>query len=112
MSKQEGQRPPSTLNEKCPGPSPMDLAPFVAAISNAGALGILASAIFKETDRLRDEIKRLEAVDLAVADDPMARQYAVEKAVEKLGKDTEDPEIKTEADKLLSEIRKYKQDIS
>ncbi len=37
---------------------------------------------FEEAARLRDEIKRLEAVDLAIADDPMARQYAVEKAAE------------------------------
>ncbi|NRB35835.1 MAG: excinuclease ABC subunit UvrB [Rhodobacteraceae bacterium] len=37
---------------------------------------------FEEAARLRDEIKRLEAVDLAVADDPMARQWAVEKAAE------------------------------
>jgi nitronate monooxygenase len=36
----------------------LSLAPFVAAISNAGALGIIASAIFKETDKLRDEIKK------------------------------------------------------
>ncbi len=38
---------------------------------------------FEEAARLRDEVKRLEAVDLAVADDPMARQYAVEAAAEK-----------------------------
>ncbi|UWR22032.1 excinuclease ABC subunit UvrB [Sulfitobacter sp. S190] len=37
---------------------------------------------FEEAARLRDEVKRLEAVDLAVADDPMARQYAVDKAVD------------------------------
>jgi len=37
---------------------------------------------FEEAARLRDEIKRLEAVDLAVADDPMARQQAVERASE------------------------------
>jgi len=37
---------------------------------------------FEEAARLRDEVKRLEAVDLAIADDPMARQYAVEKAVD------------------------------
>ncbi len=37
---------------------------------------------FEEAARLRDEVKRLEAVDLAIADDPMARQYAVEKASE------------------------------
>lgn len=36
---------------------------------------------FEEAARLRDEVKRLEAVDLTIADDPMARQYAVEKAV-------------------------------
>ncbi len=32
---------------------------------------------FEEAARLRDEIKRLEAVELAVADDPLARQSAV-----------------------------------
>ena len=37
---------------------------------------------FEEAARLRDEVKRLEAVDLAVADDPLARQSAVEEAVE------------------------------
>jgi excinuclease ABC subunit B len=37
---------------------------------------------FEEAARLRDELKRLEAVDLAIADDPMARQQAVEKASE------------------------------
>ena len=37
---------------------------------------------FEEAARLRDEVKRLEAVDLAVADDPLARQYAVGKAVD------------------------------
>ncbi|RKF13440.1 excinuclease ABC subunit UvrB [Roseovarius spongiae] len=35
---------------------------------------------FEEAARLRDEVKRLEAVDLAIADDPLARQQAVEKA--------------------------------
>ncbi len=33
---------------------------------------------FEEAARIRDEIKRLEAVDLAVADDPLARQSAIE----------------------------------
>jgi excinuclease ABC subunit B len=37
---------------------------------------------FEEAARLRDEIKRLEAVDLAVADDPLARQSDVEAEVE------------------------------
>lgn len=35
---------------------------------------------FEEAARLRDEIKRLEAVDLAVHDDPLARQSAIEAA--------------------------------
>ena len=37
---------------------------------------------FEEAARLRDEIKRLEEVDLVVSDDPLARQSAVEQAVE------------------------------
>jgi len=37
---------------------------------------------FEEAARLRDEVKRLEEVDLAVHDDPLARQSAVEAAVE------------------------------
>ena len=37
---------------------------------------------FEEAARLRDEIKRLEAVDLAISDDPLARQSAVDDAVE------------------------------
>ncbi|MCF2870873.1 excinuclease ABC subunit UvrB [Octadecabacter sp. G9-8] len=36
---------------------------------------------FEEAARLRDEVKRLETVDLVVSDDPMARQYQVDKAV-------------------------------
>ena len=41
---------------------------------------------FEEAARLRDEVKRLETVELTVADDPLARQYAVEKAVEDVKK--------------------------
>jgi excinuclease ABC subunit B len=37
---------------------------------------------FEEAARLRDEVHRLEAVELAVADDPLARQSAVEAASE------------------------------
>ncbi|KIC32615.1 excinuclease ABC subunit UvrB [Leisingera sp. ANG-S5] len=37
---------------------------------------------FEEAARLRDEVKRLEAVDLAISDDPLARQSAVEAASE------------------------------
>ncbi|QDY69394.1 excinuclease ABC subunit UvrB [Qingshengfaniella alkalisoli] len=37
---------------------------------------------FEEAAQVRDEIKRLEAVDLAVSDDPLARQSAVEAATE------------------------------
>jgi excinuclease ABC subunit B len=37
---------------------------------------------FEEAARIRDEVKRLEAVELAVADDPFARQEVIEEAVE------------------------------
>ncbi|MEO8531786.1 MAG: helicase-related protein, partial [Deltaproteobacteria bacterium] len=37
---------------------------------------------FEEAARLRDEVKRLEAVELAIADDPLARQAAVDQAAE------------------------------
>ncbi|MDB2707936.1 excinuclease ABC subunit UvrB [Amylibacter sp.] len=38
---------------------------------------------FEDAARIRDEVKRLEAVELAIADDPLARQSAVEQVVEK-----------------------------
>ena len=41
---------------------------------------------FEEAARLRDEVKRLEAVELAVADDPLARQSVIEEAVEEATK--------------------------
>ncbi len=37
---------------------------------------------FEEAARIRDEVKRLEAVDLVLSDDPLARQSVVEEAVE------------------------------
>ncbi len=37
---------------------------------------------FEEAARLRDEVKRLEAVELTVASDPLARQGVIEEAVE------------------------------
>ncbi|MFV2034756.1 MAG: UvrB/UvrC motif-containing protein, partial [Halocynthiibacter sp.] len=37
---------------------------------------------FEEAARLRDEVRRLEAVDLVIADDPLARQSAVQAASE------------------------------
>ncbi|MEH6833725.1 MULTISPECIES: excinuclease ABC subunit UvrB [Falsihalocynthiibacter] len=37
---------------------------------------------FEEAARLRDEVRRLEAVELAVSNDPMARQSAIEAASE------------------------------
>ncbi|MDD7971562.1 excinuclease ABC subunit UvrB [Roseinatronobacter alkalisoli] len=37
---------------------------------------------FEEAARLRDEVRRLEAVELAIADDPLARQSEVQDAVE------------------------------
>jgi excinuclease ABC subunit B len=43
---------------------------------------------FEEAARLRDEVKRLEAVELAIADDPLARQSDVEAAVETAVKGT------------------------
>ncbi|WP_149587803.1 excinuclease ABC subunit UvrB [Tabrizicola flagellatus] len=43
---------------------------------------------FEEAARLRDEIKRLEAVELAVADDPFARQDVIEEAVSEAVKRT------------------------
>ena len=41
---------------------------------------------FEEAARLRDEVKRLETVDLMVSDDPLARQQAVEDAVDEAAK--------------------------
>ncbi len=41
---------------------------------------------FEEAARLRDEVHRLEAVELAIADDPMARQSAIEAASETKGR--------------------------
>ncbi len=41
---------------------------------------------FEEAARLRDEVHRLEAVELAIADDPMARQSAIEAAAEPKGR--------------------------
>ena len=35
---------------------------------------------FEEAARLRDEIKRLQTVEMAIGDDPLARQEAVEAA--------------------------------
>jgi excinuclease ABC subunit B len=40
---------------------------------------------FEEAARIRDEVKRLETVDLAVADDPMARQSTLEQRIAAAG---------------------------
>ena len=40
---------------------------------------------FEEAARLRDEVKRLREVELAVMDDPLARQSAIENAVARAG---------------------------
>jgi excinuclease ABC subunit B len=37
---------------------------------------------FEEAARIRDEVKRLETVELTIANDPLARQYIVDAAVE------------------------------
>ena len=39
-----------------------------------------ANLEFEEAARLRDEVKRLQAVELAVGDDPLARQQDVERS--------------------------------
>jgi excinuclease ABC subunit B len=44
---------------------------------------------FEEAARLRDEIKRLQATELAIADDPFARQTAVDNAVDAAFRDGE-----------------------
>jgi len=41
---------------------------------------------FEEAARIRDEVRRLETVELAIADDPLARQSVIEEAVEDAGK--------------------------
>ena len=43
---------------------------------------------FEEAARLRDEVKRLETVSLTIANDPLARQYAVGQAVENAQKES------------------------
>ena len=43
---------------------------------------------FEEAARLRDEVRRLEAVELTIADDPLARQSAVEAASSAGGRST------------------------
>ncbi len=43
---------------------------------------------FEEAARLRDEVRRLEAVELTIADDPLARQSAVEAASAARGRST------------------------
>ena len=42
---------------------------------------------FEEAARIRDEIKRLQVTELAIADDPYARQAAVDGAVDNAMKD-------------------------
>ena len=41
-----------------------------------------ANLEFEDAARIRDEIKRLQEVELAVSDDPLARQNAIEERVE------------------------------
>lgn len=55
-------------------------------------------------------VSNLDTTDAAAA--ALEEVERVEKAVESLAKDSDDPAVKAEADKLLKEIRKYKQDIS
>ncbi len=52
----------------------------------------------------------LDTTDAAAA--ALEEVESVEKAVESLAKNADDPEVKAEAEKLLKEVRKFKQDIS
>jgi excinuclease ABC subunit B len=45
---------------------------------------------FEEAARLRDEIRRLQATELAIADDPFARQSAVEESVDEFRRSGDD----------------------
>ena len=38
---------------------------------------------FEEAARLRDEVKRLRQMELAIADDPLARQSELERSAER-----------------------------
>ena len=44
-----------------------------------------ANLEFEEAARLRDELKRLQATELAISDDPMARQSDVEREAGRYG---------------------------
>ena len=59
---------------------------------------------FEEAARLRDEIRRLEAVELAVAENPLARQSAVEAAVE----ESRRAEGRSQAGRAGTKVRKGK----
>ena len=66
-----------------------DLRSLVTVLSFLCFIGICvwaysraAKPAFEEAARLRDEVKRLEAVELTIADDPLARQQAVQEAAE------------------------------
>jgi len=48
---------------------------------------------FEEAARLRDEVRRLREVELAVMDDPMARQSDVEAAVARAAKATRSSKV-------------------
>ena len=54
----------------------------VRKVSLQGIFTAIEEENFEEAARLRDEVKRLEAVELAVADDPLARQSVIDDAVE------------------------------
>ncbi|MEO0360342.1 MAG: excinuclease ABC subunit UvrB, partial [Pseudomonadota bacterium] len=62
---------------------------------------------FEEAARLRDEINRLEAVELAIADDPLARQSAVEAASDKAMKDAA-PKGRSQAGKAGTRVYRGK----
>ena len=78
----QGDTDQARVTAKIDGPL---IGPNLAAHLDAMRLAMRKAAEnleFEEAARLRDEVKRLEAVELAVADDPLARQSAVDAAVD------------------------------
>ena len=78
----QGDTDQSRITATLGGPAPgANLAAHIEAlrVQMREAAGNLE---FEEAARLRDEVKRLEAVELTIADDPLARQDSVEAAVE------------------------------
>ena len=71
--------PPTNELLKLPAPTPKRL----RHVRSAGALHLCpACLLVLGAARLRDELKRLQTVELAIADDPFARQSEVDRSVD------------------------------